>query len=246
MKKFLIILVCFNLFIINAKSQNNWKGKLTIGSSFFKGNVNKFDLRSEGNIAHEDSAYELSGGYKVLYGENEHVENNREYYGIVKFDWRPHARFTPFLAVSAYNNMHKGYDLRLSGLAGGKYTIFKNDKGDYSLSAAFQYDIEQYTPPVNTEEVAQPDDEKFRLSIRPRIRQKITDAVYFEHVSFYKPNLNDFSDYQYEASTSLAVKLSTFVDFEINFEYVLDNKPPNADINREDISVTGGLTFKLK
>ena len=115
------ILLSFVVFSQNTKGK--WKGEFGLGGSYYKGNVNKIDIRSTGQISHKDSTFEFSTAYKTIYGKTDNVENNREFSSIAKFDWKPYSIISPFIAFQAYHNIYKGYDLRLTGIFGSKFTF---------------------------------------------------------------------------------------------------------------------------
>lgn len=245
MKKIFLLFICLltNYFLIAQDTESKWSGKFTVGGSYYKGNVDKTDIRSDGTVSHKDSTFEFSTSYKTIYGRNGTEENNREFSSTVKFDWKPYSRISPFLAFETYSNVYKGYDLRLSGLAGAKTTLFENDNSDYSLSAAVLYSIESYTKPDSGD--AKPNNEIIRLSLRPKIEQKLGENVVLKHTTYYQPNINNFSDYRIETSTSITNKLTDVLFLDLAFEYDYVSTPPSDDVEKEDIAFIISLIIKF-
>ncbi len=234
------------LAIFSASSQDSkWSGKFSLGGSYYKGNVSKTDIRSDGAVSHRDSTFEFSSDYRTIYGRNGTTENNREFSSTVKFDWLPFAYVFPFLAFENYSNIYKGYDLRLSGLAGAKFKIYKTKITDISLSAAALYSIEDYTLPKDPKDVVKPNSELFRLSIRPKIVQKLGENVTFRHTTYYQPNTKDFNDYILESKTTISNKLTNILSMDLTFEYDYVSSPPSSDIVKEDIALIISLIIKL-
>ena len=165
MKKTIYICLLVLLLASNSYSQG-WKAKVGFGSSYYTGNVEKVDLRGEGNISHTDSTFEFSSFVKATYGEMETIKNNQEFQAGIQADYKPYAKLSPFLLFTAYNNEFKDIALRLSGITGLKYTFYKTEKSNYSISTALQYDAEQYKSDIEDKEI-------LRLSIRPKLKQQI-------------------------------------------------------------------------
>lgn len=245
----------FNLFlsfffiltsqVIFGQENEEWKGKFSLGGSYYKGNVNKMDLRSDGNVSHTDSLFEFSTAYKTIYARVDGEEKNREFNSNVKCDWKPYSIISPFVSFGAYNNIHKGYDLRISAVTGAKILILKDKNYAYSLSAAGIYSFENYSPPEDSSETEKPDQEKIRVSLRPKIKHKFSDNIYFEHLTFYQPNVVDFNDYVIETKTSITNKLTNMLFLDLAFEYEYVSKPPSSDIEKNDFAFIVSLVVKF-
>lgn len=214
--------------------------KLKIGSSFYSGNVNKFNMHSELNLANKDSVYELSFNAKAIYSETEHVQDNEQYNISLKADYKPFNRLSPFVVTSYYRNRFKGYEHRLSGITGAKYTVFENPKSDYSISAAYQFDKEQYTSSEAKENFY-----RHRLSVRPKMKQKIGSSISFQHITFYRPLVNEWYNYLIESTTSITTEITEKLDLSISYELNFDSKPPSEDIKTTDQVTLVSLTLKL-
>ena len=232
-------------FSVDAQEKSKWSGTAGIGGSYFRGNVNKMDIRSDGSVSHADSVFEYSFFYRISYGESNFIKNNHEFSLGTKFDWRPKDIFTPFFALTGYKNEFTGYLIRLSVLGGVKYTIIDQAASDYSLSMAVQYDAERYTPPLKIDEVQKPNKENIRLSVRPKIKQKINDTISLEHISFIRPIISDFSNIQAESQTILSNKLTESVSLNIVHEFTYDSKPPSSTILNANNSMIVSLRVRF-
>lgn len=250
MKKLTILFVFLVLVSLTAKAQTPPKvplfaKKITLGSSYYSGNIERFDFRIGGEMSHADSAYEFNLNLGYLYSETDLKVKNREYNGSVKWDYRPLERFTPFLMVSGYNNTFKGIGWRTSGLVGAKYRIWHTVNSDYSFSAALQGDLERYAKPGWEEDAMKIDSKKVRLSLRPKIRQKLWGNLTLDHVTFYQPAINDFSDYRILARTALSTKITPKVQFGLSYDYEIQTVTPVPGIKKEDHLVMANITVKF-
>ncbi|HAN79019.1 MAG TPA: hypothetical protein DCQ31_15250 [Bacteroidales bacterium] len=239
MKK--LLLLPFLLFAFEMHAQLS--AKASVGGYYYTGNVNKLDIRSDAALAYKSAKFEYSGNYKFIYSEIAGVQNNGEIAGGVKFDYMPQNKFSPFIALNFYNNKYKGYDLRVSSILGAKYVIYETEKSDYSISAAFQYDAENYAPDKLGVEI--PNKNLFRLSIRPKITQQITSSMKLTHISFFRPNLSNFSDHQIDAVTSLSNQISKKFYIDIAHELQYTSKPVREGLKKTDQAIIVSLVYKL-
>jgi hypothetical protein len=126
----LFVLLAFS--VMCAKAQNKWHYNFGLGASFNAGNVNNCNISNDGAIERNDSLIAFDAHYKLLYSSlidrNATVqrwkETNFEINGGFKMDLYQYGKYSPFLACEMLTNKYKGYDLRLSGLAGMKYRIY--------------------------------------------------------------------------------------------------------------------------
>ncbi len=240
----LIISVCIFLnFSLSA--QQKWSGKFSVGGSYYSGNVNKTDIRSEGTVSHTDSTFEFATEYKTIYGRTNKVENNREFSYAVKFDWKPFSRFSPFLALENYSNVYKGYDLRLSSLAGLKWEFLKIKSTRVSVSSAALYGIENYTKPEDPSKPVKENREILRISFRPKIVQKLGESVTLKHTTYYQPNIRRFSDFNIENKTTLSNKLTNLLALDITLEHDYVSSPPSEEIKKQDVAFVISLRVNL-
>lgn len=227
------------LFLLNMNIAfaGDWDIKFSLGSSYYGGNVEKFDLNSSANISHADSAFEYSSFAKITYSQVNSNKTNQELSGGVKFDYRPYATFSPFFALSAYNNEYKDIKLRLSALLGIKYTFYKTSKSDFSISGAGLYENEMYESEMEDKNI-------LRLSIRPKFKQKIGEKTQLQHITFYKVNVEDGHDYLIESETSLTNRLIGKIDINISSQYTYDNDPPEL-VEKTDVALITSLVFNF-
>ncbi len=228
MKKMKLVIIFTIIFLqINLGSfSQTWKSKFELGGKAFWGNTDKFDINSSGGVSRKDSLMEFSLNYKVRYGEINHVKTNETYNGGFKFDWLPQNRVSPFILLTAYKNVNKGIELRLSSLVGAKWIFYKTKKSNFSLSAAVTYDMDKYTE--KKEDTGKDNAQITRLSIRPKFKQKFADGKFsFQWMCFYIPNLENFKD---DFILNSVMSLTTAINkrISIKFAYEMDyvNEPP--------------------
>ena len=239
MTKFLLA-VLLTALTIGASAQKRWKFELGAGMSQNSGNVDNFSLKNYAELERNDSLMSADFNYKFVYQKENEKETNKGFNAGLNFDLFQYGKFSPFIATEFQTNKYKGYDVKISALSGFKYRIFtKRDTCDYSVSLAAVYDNVDYTPEEN-----KLDREVVRISVRPKIKQKIGDGFYIVHNTFYQPSVKDFSDCIITSTTKLTSKITTKLSLEVAFNYEYRSKLPTDEYKHYDIATE--ITLKLK
>ena len=233
---------------ISLFGQQKWDFNLGFGTSLNLGNVNTCNINNDFSLKRNDSLIALDIHYKLLYSSliydkdlgRTWQETNFEVNGGVKLDFWQYGKYSPFLAYEMLTNKFKGYDLKNSGLIGMKYRIYsKPDVCDYSISAAFVFDWSDYT-----DETVLPKN-NYRISIRPKIKQKITDNLTFYNCTFYQPSILDFQDFIINSETKLMTKITKSLYFDFCFIYEYNSRVPNETYKKSDFHTQISLRLKL-
>jgi putative salt-induced outer membrane protein YdiY len=240
MTKFLLsaVLIAFSLC---ASAQKRWNFELGAGMSQNSGNVENLSLKNYAELERNDSLISADFNYKFVYQKEDKEETNKGFNAGLNFDLFQYGKWSPFVATEIQTNKYKGYDFKISALTGFKYRIFtKKDTCDYSVSAAVVYDNVNYTAEEN-----KLDREVMRISIRPKIKQKIGDNFYIGHSTFYQPSVKDFSDYIITSTTRFSSKITTKLFLEVSFNYEYRSKLPTEDYKNYDMTTEVSLKLKL-
>jgi len=226
---------------LNLSAQKRWNFELGAGMSQNSGNVDNFSLKNYGELERNDSIISNNFNYKFVYQKEEGKEKNKGFNAGMNLDLFQYGKFSPFVATEIVTNKYKGYDFKISALTGFKYRIFTiTNVCDYSISLAAVYDNVDYTPEEN-----KLDRQMVRISLRPKIKQKIGDNFYIGHNTFYQPSVKDFSDYIINSTTKLSSKITTKLFLEVGFNYEYRSKLPTEDYEHYDISTEISLKLKL-
>ena len=241
MRKVFTIIVLLAM-VVTVSAQSKWTYKLGFGGEFKSGNVNTTIFSNNGGVERNDSILAFDANYKFVYGKKDGVEFEKNFTGNVKFDLWQYSRWSPFVSATYDYNPFKLYYYKLSFLVGAKYRIFWNANCDYSLSAAYVFDYTDYYTPTDPDAtILRPD--VSRLSLRFKMKQKITDAVSLKHTTFYQPSFYDFTgDYIVNSVTSLSTQLSKHSSLAVNFTYDYHSLVP-AGVQKQDIITTVSLNM---
>lgn len=231
-----------------AYSQSKWNHELGLGASLNTGNVNNCNVSNDALVTRNDSVVALDFHYKFLYSALIHKDNvgrqweesNFEINGGVKTDLYQYGKYSPFMACEMLTNKYKGYDLKLSGLIGMKLRIYTIPSVcDYSISGAFVYDWSDFT-----DETHLPNN-NYRISIRPKIKQKLTDNLSLYHCTFFQPSVLDFGDYIINSVTKLQTKITKMLFLDISFTYDYRSRVPTDKYQKSDILTEVSIRLKI-
>ena len=243
---FLFFILVFGT--IQLFGQRNWNYDLGLGSSLNTGNVNNCNISNYASVVRNDSLLAFDFHYKFLYSSlinkndigNQWEETNFEVNGGLKLDYLQYGKYSPFLACEMLTNKYKGYNLKMSGLVGIKYRIFVIPSVcDYSISAAFVYDWTDFT-----DSTALPNN-NYRISIRPKIKQRLTDNLTLLNLTFYQPSVLDLNDYIIHSTTKLQTKITRMLFLDLAFTYEYRSRVPSDKYKPHDILSEVSLRLKF-
>lgn len=242
---FLFLLLVFS--VMCAKAQNKRHYNFGLGASFNAGNVNNCNISNDGAIERNDSLIAFDARYKLIYSslidrnapDQQWKETNFEINGGVKMDLYQYGKYSPFLACEMLTNKYKGYDLRLSGLAGMKYRIYTIPAVcDYSISVAFVYDWTDFTDETHLL------NNNYRISIRPKIKQRLAENLTLLHTTFYQPSVLDLDDYIINCNTKLQTQITGKFFIDIAFAYEYRSQVPSENYKKHDFLSEVSIRFK--
>ena len=219
--------------------------KISLGGNYWTGNTEKGTIIGSLNFAAIDSIKEFSFNTKYTYGENNKKINQREFLAGLQYDYHPLSAFSPFLRVELYNNEFRNLKYRFSGLAGTKYRffVFKMDgetTSDFSVSGAITYVFENYTPDSQSS-----GQQKIRLSLRPKIKQKLAKNIYFQSELYYMPKINYLDDYIIYLRSNVNFLVNSNIFIKCSYEYEYEKKPITTDIKKTDTFLTISLGITI-
>lgn len=222
------------------KPKRPWEYNISLGGELKTGNVNTFVLNNKASVERNDSLLSLSARYAIIYGKKDKEVYDMGLNASVQADLWQYDRWSPFLLFSYLNNKFKGFEYKFNGLIGAKYRIYTlPGVCDYSISAAYMQEWVEYFAADRGNERLRP--QLSRLSLRFKIKQKITSAVNIVHMTFYQPSLMELKelksfreDFVISSITSVQNKIgrNIFLDVNFDFEYrsVVPKKVKNTDI----------------
>lgn len=246
LQSFLLITLIFGT--IQLFGQRKWDFDLGLGSSLNTGNVNNCNINNYASVIRNDSLLAFDFHYKFLYSSlinknnigNQWEETNFEINGGLKMDYLQYGKYSPFLACEMLTNKYKGYNLKMSGLVGFKYRVYVRPSiCDYSISAAFVYDWTDFT-----DATVLPNN-NYRISIRPKIKQRLTENLTLLNLTFYQPSVLDFHDYIIHSTTKLQTKITKKLYLDLGFSYEYRSYVPSENYKHHDIMSEVSMRLKF-
>ena len=228
--------------------QHKWNYDLGLGASLNTGNVNNCNVNNYGSVVRNDSILAFDFQYKFLYSSlihkssigNQWEETNFEINSGLKLDYLQYGKYSPFLACEMLTNKYKGYNLKMSGLVGFKYRIYVIPAlCDYSISAAFVYDWTDFT-----DSTALPHN-NYRISIRPKIKQRLSENLTLLNLTFFQPSVLDSHDYIINNTTKLQTKITKKLFLDLGFIYEYRSRVPADNYKKHDIFSEVSLRLKF-
>lgn len=240
LKKILALLVIVTAASF-AEDENKWTFNLGAGWILSTGNVSSQTFKNDASIERNDSTLAFNAYYKYVYTETDEKETNNGFNAGLKFDVWQYDRWSPFFASEYIRNEYKGYNNKLSILAGVKLRIFTIPKiCDYSISGAVVSDFVDYT-----DDETELDSKVLRWSARIKIKHKLGDAVTFNHSTFYQPSIYEpREDWLLTSTTKLETKLANHLFFDATFSYEYRSLKPEDVESHHDMETT--LTLRVK
>lgn len=185
----------------------------------------------------ETERYELGLNNRFRYGRSEGEDVAQNFRSVLNFDLFPNDPWSPFAFATLEQDPFRKLELRVNGGAGVKYTFWRQDWSEVSLSSAVLYSMENLEVPVDQGDGVT---ENARLSFRGRVRRTLGDRSRVEQVVFYQPVYDQAEDYLFDSTTSLTVGLTETVGLSASYIFERDNTPP-VDVLKDDWALTVGL-----
>lgn len=220
-----------------------WGAEVALSLTSSGGNEQLTVLTTEIGLTHLDSAvYELGLDGRFRYGRSEGQDVAQNLRGAVNFDFRPAARWSPFLFATGEQDPFRKLRLRVTGGAGIKHTFVSTETDEVSLSGAVLYSYENLEV---ADSLGDGISREALLSWRARGRRALSEGSRVEQVVFYQPAWNDLGDYRIESRTSGRVALSERLAFTATAIYERDSTPA-PEVEPDDWSLAVGLSLATR
>jgi len=237
--RILITIIAFLVCAYSITAEENkklWNFELGMGFSISKGNTEKMGMNSFCYLERITRINEFIFRVNGFYSETEKKKDTNKGDLTLKYDRNFWKKESFFLFIFPSYNEFQDLKYRVQNGIGLKHTFIKADTMNYSISAAFIYELKES---LSVSEK----DELIRLSIRPKVKQSFSKSGTLFFVLFYQPALEDFKNYRLTSDIIFEFNIikSLFFEFKINDEY--NNIVPEG-IERNDLSIINSLKIK--
>jgi len=191
-------------------------------------------------IGHRDAnLYELDGRVESRYGKSNGELVARNHYASLALDLRPGDVWSPFVFFNGERDHFKRLNLRFSGGAGAKYTIFEDpqSRNAASVSLALLYAFEDL---IATEtQPFPPNRNQARLSLRVKGSQTVREGFSLQHTSFYQPAVDEMVDYLLRSDSNAKILLTKRLALSVGYQLSRTNRPPEGVAPEDRLLKTG-------
>lgn len=208
-----------------APAPNLWDVRLEFGLNGASGNSSFTILRGGFSAKRvQTDLFELDLSAVIRYGRNDETVIADDKKGSIKFDWHPQDVFSPFVFVDAAQDAIRRLDFKSTGGFGAKWRTYQTEASELSLSLAGIYDYQNFA--VVEGSGSAESEGQFRWSLRLKGEKAFGNGASFEHVTFYQPVYDSFSDYVIEITNSISTSLLGDLSLAVEHLYLRDSAPP--------------------
>jgi len=226
---FTVILLTFTSLaqVINVEkkrkeNKDGWQGLIALSLGFDKNT--KEILQAKNNIALQynkkahtvlifnDIDLMLVDSSKIINSGFQHLR-----YNYTLFD-SSFITFETFVQYQ-YNTIKLLKSRYISGL-GPRFKIFENQNLNLSISTLLMYEQEELSDGKKTQTKVLKGDFYSTLSL------KITEALSINNVTYYQPQLVQFTNYRISSESNLTFKIANKISLGITYELSFDSNPP--------------------
>jgi hypothetical protein len=223
---------------VAAAQEPGWSGAAEASANVLFGAARGRVVALKAGAERADSALEMNGDVLLTYadaiGDDDETREvtARSLRLSLGADYRPFARWSPFWFGAVESSLQQRLDRRYSTGAGAKLTFYRrgDDEGSVSLAVLWERALARDpAPPVPRATT------DARWSLRVRLERHLTDAMRFEHLTFYQPTVDEIAEYIAETTTSivLAVNVRLAVTATLRDRYDSEARARGARSNHD-------------
>lgn len=217
---------------------DRWLAAVDLGFNASTGNTRLSVLSTTLRVKHlQTETLELEWAATYRYGESQGRVVARSASTSLNLDVQPDAVVSPFAFAIIERDPFRRLDMRSNTGSGIKYTFYRRQRDELSLSVAALYSHEAFTSDQPTRRDA-------RWSVRSRVAQRLGNAARVESTAFFKPVWDHGADYNIQLLTKLSSKITQRLAMTFAHEYLYDSTPPDG-VAREDQRFQAGATLEF-
>ncbi len=224
-----------------------WKGGITLGSTFRRGNTNSNDIQALANLTYRSIWQRFELGYIGNLSEKEGEQTASNNRANAKWDRFINRRLyvTP-LSYEYYNDYFQNIAHRHTPSAGMGYSLLDYNACEWNLTAGLGYQLTEY---VSTTTGQDDHEEAFVGLLGTTIENKITKHIDFDVEYKLQASLNKDNNLYHHTSAILSVELTGNLDLDVTFTWDRNSKPKSAADGKipkkDDYRLSVGLGFDL-
>ena len=221
-----------------AAQATGWERSVQISGNAWYGAAHARVMAAEVALARTDSTLSARTDLHAAYADDRAGDEPRRVTAramktTVSVDYRPLARYSPFAFGSLETSLQQRIAQRLNVGVGAKLTVLHHARDDASVSLAI---LAERTRPLVPPDSLEPIDVRARWSLRARYRRQLTPTLFFSHVTFYQPRIDDVARrFTVDATTAVEAALSAALALTstLHHHYDSEARSRGADSNTD-------------
>ncbi len=183
--------------------------------------------------------YELSASTETRYGRADDEVIARNHHATLAFDFQPRETLSPFVFAEVERDRPRRLNLRASGGAGAKYTLFRGpaETDEASVSLALLSSYQNFGEA--DDEPARADRVRARWSLRARGSRELRPGLSVRQLSLVQPVWDDASNYLLRSESGLKMLLMEKAALSVVYQLTRNSEPPLGVEANERILKTG-------
>lgn len=215
---------------LRLNTEKAWVGSLDLNFGLSRnkaGQTLSFGTQARTEWRRQNSRWMLLGGYNLTQFNN--IDDpgsapknftNRAF-GHLRYNYLVNEWLTIEAFSQAQYDEIQEVDIRLLNGVGPRFQLIRTDSTQLYLGTLYMYEYEETS---ETEVIVYNKDHRLSAYLSGGFQP--TSYLTIDLVTYFQPNLGDFSDYRISSETSLSVKIARYVSLKTYFQLVYDTNPP--------------------
>lgn len=250
MKKILWCFLLFPLFLsAQTKEQDSLKlrADLSITGFLQSGNVDTWIFRAKSEVSFEtfrNTVFKTKNSY--VYQAFDKDKADEDILSLNFLEFNPTRKIYPFVLGFFSTNFRREIDYRYLVGAGATFKILNKENYELKASTSLEYENTDFNlstfnePQYNGSESIN----TYRSTLWIYGKYKLfKNKLVLSHESYVQPSLEEIDNYRWRADLSLEVPVWKYLDFKVNYVYVIESIVV-AGQSRVDEFLTFGFTIK--
>lgn len=233
-----MVLTC----VSSAFAQEEWKANAGLSGIFNSGNAINQTIGGNALVSVKEGMNQVSWNGNGAYGRAKDpatgakTTNTENWLNQIRYDRFLSETFSLYSLGHMYHNKPTGFDLTYGGSAGFSHFLYKSDLSTFKYELGFDVTRQRFVTHV----------ENNIYSVRAFLQytHKFSENTFFGQDVENLFNVTDTQDYRLNTLTSLNLKLTEKVAFQVGYAIRLDNQPVPG-FKKVDTTTQLGLNINI-
>jgi hypothetical protein len=225
------------------EAKPRWKASAELSYTDQTGNRTLRLLTGGFKASHlQKDLFRLDASVQSRYGESDNGVVARNHRGSLAFDLNPRASVSPFVFADAEHDRFKRINVRVSGGAGAKFTVYRQPRTSEEASVSIAMLVSHEDLIASAQDPNPANRTLARASLRVRGSQQLPTGLRVHHVSFIQPVVDHLADYLLRSESGIRAALNKRLALSVVYQYDRTALPPQG-VSPDDRILKTGLIF---